>query len=314
MVGLTPGYGINEGVVIMATEITMAKEFNDPSPHISEFRRFSRVFFGRKIVLFGMIVIVLLVISAIFAPLIAPFDPYKQNINQSLLQPTREHLLGTDVLGRDTLSRVIYGTRTSLIIGIFAITIAALIGMTLGLVAAYFGSITQMIIMRLIDALMSFPGIVLVLVLAAMFGGGLKNIILSLGIGMVAGYARLMCGQVLSVKENDYVLAAHSMGASNLRIMTLHILTNCFPPLIVMITMMMGGCILAEAGLSFLGYGITPPGAAWGSMVNDGYKYLLTNPVLSFAPGIAIMLVVFAFNMVGDGLRDALDPRLRGSL
>lgn len=220
------------------------------------------MFFGRKIVIFGLIIIIILIITAIFAPLIAPYDPYKQNLKQTLAQPSKEHLLGTDVVGRDTLSRVIYGTRTSLVIGIFAITIAALIGMTLGLVAAYFGGITEMIIMRLIDALMSFPSIVLVLVLAAMFGSGLKNIILALGVGMVAGYARLMCGQVLSVKENDYILAAHSMGASNLRIMIIHVLTNCFPPLIVLLTMMMGSCILAEAGLSFLGYGIAPPGAA----------------------------------------------------
>jgi len=148
----------------------------------------------------------------------------------------------------------------------------------------------------------------------AVLCGGLKNIILALGIGMVAGYARLMCRQVLSVKENDYITAARSIGASNLRIMLVHILTNCFPPLIVMITMMMGTCILAEAGLSFLGLGIAPPGAAWGAMVSEGHRYLITNPVLSFAPGLAIMLVVFAFNMVGDGLRDALDPRLRGSL
>ena len=154
----------------------------------------------------------------------------------------------------------------------------------------------------------------LVLVLASLFGRGLVNIILALGISLVAGYARLMNGQVLSVKENDYVLASRSLGSSDLRIMIVHILRNCFPPLIVLLTMMMGGVILAEAGLSFLGFGIAPPGAAWGSMVNDGYRFLGSNPFLSFAPGVAIMLAVFAFNMVGDGLRDALDPRLRGIL
>jgi len=297
----------------MAKELNMSTVFEETPPRVSELRRFSRVFLSRKLVIFGLVIISALVIAAIFAPLIAPYDPYKQNMAQTLSQPSREHLLGTDVVGRDTLSRVIYGTRTSLIIGILAITVAASLGMSLGLIAAYFGGATYAVIMRFIDALMSFPMLVLALVLAAMLGTGLKNVIMALGVGMVAGYARLMCGQALSVKENEYITAARSMGASNLRIMLVHILTNCFPPLIVMITMMMGTCILAEAGLSFLGLGIAPPGAAWGAMVNEGYHYLLTNPVLSFAPGVAIMLTVFSFNMVGDGLRDALDPRLRGN-
>ena len=162
-------------------------------------------------------------------------------------------------------------------------------------------------------ALIAFPLIILALVLAALLGGGLKNVMIAIGVGLTPAYARLMCGVVLSIRETDYVLAGRSMGASNLRIMLGHVLPNSFPPLIVLITMMLGTTILAEAGLSFLGIGIDPPGAAWGAMVSDGYRYLLTNPMLSFAPGIAIILVVFAFNMVGDGLRDALDPRLRGT-
>jgi peptide/nickel transport system permease protein len=298
----------------MTQESIISTGLEETPPRISEMRRFTVVFFKRKLVIAGLVIISILVITAIFAPLLAPYDPYKQDISQALRQPSKAHLLGTDVVGRDTLSRVIYGTRTSLIIGIIAITIAASIGMALGLMAAYFGGITNALIMRFIDALMSFPMLVFALVLASMLGSGLKNVIMALGVGMVAGYARLMCGQALSVKQNEYITAARSMGASSLRIMLVHILTNCFPPLIVLITMMMGTCILAEAGLSFLGLGITPPGAAWGAMVNEGYKYLLTNPMLSFAPGVAIMLTVFAFNMVGDGLRDALDPRLRGSI
>jgi len=152
------------------------------------------------------------------------------------------------------------------------------------------------------------------LVIAALLGSGLRNVMIALGVAMLPGYARLMCGQVLSVKENDYVFAARSLGASNARIILRHVFYNCLPPLIVLVTMQIGAAILAEAGLSFLGIGIEPPGAAWGTMINDGREYLLTNPILSSAPGIAIMLVVFAFNMVGDGLRDALDPRLRGTL
>jgi len=187
--------------------------------------------------------------------------------------------------------------------------------MILGLLAGYLGGATNAIIMRIIDALMSFPMLMLALVLASMFGGGgLRNVIFALGIGMISSNARVMCGQVLTIKENEYITAARSMGAGDVRIMFFHILNNAFPPLIVLMTLMMGTCILAEAGLSYLGLGIAPPGAAWGSMVNDGYRYLLSNPILSLAPGLAIMVVVFAFNMVGDGLRDALDPKLRGKL
>lgn len=298
----------------MVKENTSSTEIPEIPPRVSEFRRFRRVFLGRWVVVFGLVIILLLVFTAIFAPWLAPYDPYLQDMSKQLLPPSSEHLLGTDFFGRDTLSRVIYGTQTSLMVGIVAVGIAASIGMTLGLISGYFGGITYAVIMRLMDAMMSLPMILLALVIAALLGGGLKNVIIALGIGLVPGYARLMCGQVLSVKENDYVMAARSLGSGNIRIMLGHILVNCFPPLIVMMTMMLGTSILAEAGLSFLGVGIKAPGAAWGSMVADGYRYLRKNPILSFAPGIAIMLVVFAFNMVGDGLRDALDPRLRGTL
>ena len=164
------------------------------------------------------------------------------------------------------------------------------------------------------DALMGFPMIILALILAAVLGGGIQNVIIALSVAMVPGYARVIHGLTLSIKENDYILSQKSMASTNLRIMFLHILPNALPPMIVLITLQLGTLILAEAGLSFLGVGIKPPGAAWGAMVSDGYGYLLSNPVLSFAPGLAIMLVVFAFNLVGDGLRDALDPRLRGLL
>ena len=264
--------------------------------------------------MFGLIVIVILIIVAILAPFLAPYDPYWMDPDQQLSQPNREHLLGTDNLGRDTLSRIIYGSRVSLMVGIIAVGIAASIGMTLGLIAGYSGGITFVVIMRIMDAMMSFPMILLALVIAAMLGGGLKNVMIAIGIGMIPGYARMMCGQTLSIRENDYVFAARSIGSSNSRIMLVHILPNSLPPLIVMMTMQLGMAILAEAGLSFLGVGIEPPGAAWGSMVSDGYRYLLRNPMLSFSPGVAIMLLVFSFNMVGDGLRDALDPKLRGTL
>jgi ABC-type dipeptide/oligopeptide/nickel transport system permease subunit len=283
-------------------------------PKISGTKRLIKVLIGRKIVLVGFIIIFINLIAAIFAPWLAPYDPNFPVLEEALQNPSSTHLLGTDTLGRDNLSRLIYGARTSMIIGISAVVIAAVLGITLGLLAGYIGGIVNAIIMRFTDSLMAFPMMMLVLIIAAVLGQGLVNICISLGIGMMAGYARMVCGQVLAVKENDYVLAQRVTGSSQWRVMVLHILPNCLAPLIVMMTMMLGSAILAEAGLSFLGVGINPPEAAWGAMVNAGYKYLLSYPLLSLIPGIAIMLVVFAFNMVGDGLRDALDPRLRGTL
>jgi peptide/nickel transport system permease protein len=294
------------------TTVTMT--LPETAPRSAEFKRFVRVFFGRKVVIFGLVIILLLVVGAIFAPFLAPYDPYEPHMDSAHLAPCREFLLGTDAIGRDTLSRLIYGCRTSLLVGCSAIGIGAFFGMTLGLIAGYYGGIINLVIMRFIDSLMSIPMILLALGIAAILGSGLRNVVIALGVGLVAVYARLMCGQVLTVKENDYILAAQSIGARNLRVIMAHIFPNCLPPLIVLITLMLGSTILAEAGLSFLGVGIKPPGCAWGSMVNAGYKVIRSDPYLSLFPGLAIMLVVFAFNMVGDGLRDVLDPRLRGIL
>ena len=298
----------------MAKDNAAITGFSETAPRFSEWHRFSRVFFSRKIVLFGMIILIILVLTAIFASWLAPFDPYKPNMSNSLLPPTGEHLLGTDIFGRDTLSRLIYGSRTALAVGFISVGIASVIGILSGILAGYFGGITDTIIMRAVDTLMPFPMIVLALIVAGLLGGGIHNVIIALSIATIPPYTRVTHGLALSIKENDYILAQRAMGSSHMRIMARHILPNAFPPIIVLMTMMLGSLILAEAGLSFLGIGIEPPGAAWGAMVNDGYKYLQDNPVLSFAPGLAIMLVVFAFNMVGDGLRDALDPRLRGLL
>jgi peptide/nickel transport system permease protein len=280
----------------------------------SELGRLRRVLFKRPIVTASAVFIVLVVAVAIFGPWLAPYDPYEQNLSISLSQPSKAHILGTDMLGRDVLSRLIYGSRNSLMVGIVALGVAALFGMTLGLMAGYFGGWVNTTIMGFIDALMCFPMILLALVIASLLGGGMRNVMIALGVAMMPGYARLMYGETLSVKENEYVLAERAAGASSVRIMLRHILPNCFPPLIVLATMQIGAAILAEAGLSFLGIGIEPPAAAWGIMVEDGRPFLLDNPLLSFAPGLSIMLVVFAFNMVGDGLRDAFDPRLRGTI
>jgi len=289
-------------------------ELIEVSPRVNELRRFLKVFLSRPVVVFGAIVILILLICAAFPEWIAPYDPIKQDLKNVLLQPNSEHLLGTDALGRDLLSRIIFGARTAVMVGVVALGIAAVSGMILGLTAGYFGGITYVIIMRFIDALMAFPVMLLALAIAALLGGGLINVMVAIGIGMMSGYARVMCGQAISVRENDYIMAARSSGASNIRIMFRHVLPNCFPPMIVLMTMMIGMTILFEAGLSFLGIGIKEPTVAWGSLVNDGYKYLLSYPLLSTAPGVAIIVVVYAFNMVGDGVRDAIDPRLRGTL
>jgi peptide/nickel transport system permease protein len=286
----------------------------EPLPRVNEFRRFLRVLCSRSVVAFGMIAIIAVILAAVFAPVIAPYDPYAQSLDAVLQQPDSKHLLGSDSLGRDTLSRIIYGSRITLLVGVGTVLIAASLGTLIGLIAGYFGGWIFTIIMRFTDGIMAVPPLLLALVIAALLGTGVKGVMIAVSFALLPGYIRLICGQVLSVKENEYVMAARSVGVSKTGIMFRHILPNCFSPLIVQMTMMMGLAILIEASLSFLGLGIKPPSAAWGSMVYDGYKYLVMRPILSIAPGGAIMIVVFAFNMIGDGLRDALDPRLRGTL
>lgn len=288
--------------------------FDEAPRLVSSWKRFKKAFFSRKVVIYGVVVVCLLVLTAIFAPLLAPYSPYETDLNNIVAQPSINHLLGTDTLGRDTLSRIIYGSRYVLLVGLMAVGFAATVGLLFGLFAGYFGGATSVVIMRTMDALQAIPMILLAVTISAILGGGLQNVIIAIGIALIPPYARIMCGQVLSVKQNDYVLRAKAVGASHWRIMFKHVLPNCFPPLLVMFSMQIGLAILSEASLTFLGVGISPPEAAWGSMVSEGYKQLLLSPILSVAPGVAIMMVVFAFNMAGDGLRDALDPRLRGTL
>jgi len=300
------------------TEFNIAKT-SSPQPldqaaklRVNEFRRIIKVISARWVNIVGLVIIALFIIAAIFAPLLAPYNPNKQDLPVALQQPSATHLLGTDDIGRDTLSRTIYGARISLLVGLVSVLIAAVIGTAMGLCAGYFGGWIQTIIMRFIDALMSIPPIILMMVVAAVLGGGLRNIFVALSIGIIPVYCRLTNGQVISTKESDFITAAFIIGASDARIMVRHLLPNSFATLLVAMTMNIGFAILAEASLSFLGIGISPPTATWGSMINDGYRYLLTNPMLSFAPGVSILAVVLSFNLVGDGLRDALDPRLRG--
>ncbi len=264
--------------------------------------------------MFGAVVIVLMLLMAIFAPLIAPYDPYVPDMQNSLAKPSAQHLLGTDNLGRDTLSRLIYGARTSLIVGLAAVAAALVVGGLLGTAAGFLGRLVNTVIMRIVDMLMSIPMLLLALTLAAVLGGGLKNVVIAISVSMIPPFARLMCAQTLTIKERDYVSSQRAMGAPRWRTMFGTVMPNAYPAVLVFGTMQIGAAILGEAALSFLGIGIQAPTAAWGAMVAAGFPYLLTDPWQSLVPGVAIILVVFAFNMLGDGLRDVLDPRLRGTM
>src|SRR5574341_335188 len=266
----------------------------------------------------GLVIIVLFTLSAIFASVIAPYSPTAQKLTNRLKPPSAEYLLGTDELGRDILSRVIYGGRISLQVGIVSVGLALLIGVTLGLIAVYLrNSLTDQVIMRIMDGLLSFPALVLALAIVAALGtsreGEIPKAIWAIGIVTIPAYARLTRGQVLSVREHEYVLAAQTVGVPDLRIMLQHILPNVMAPLIVQSSLGIAGAILTEAALSFLGLGVQPPTPSWGSMLNAGRGYLEIDPWLIIGPGGAIFLCVLGFNFLGDGIRDVLDPRLRNT-
>ena len=292
-----------------------AADLTATPPRRSEWRRFARVFFGRKLYLIGFIMCTIVIIVALFAPLLAPYNPTKNNLRATLKGPSWQHWLGTDELGRDVLSRIIYGARISLEVGVIAVFASSILGALMGLVAAHFGGWVFAIIMRATDVLMALPAIILMMLIAGLASArNIWVVIFALGFGNIPGMCRMMCGQALSVKQNDYVLASKAIGMSNWRIMLTQIFPNAFPPLIVGLTMAIGGIVLGEAGLSYLGIGIQAPTPSWGNMILDGQSTLLTNPLLSIAPGLAIMILVYGFNMVGDGVRDAIDPKLRGIL
>lgn len=258
----------------------------------------------------GLLLLGLLLI-AILAPLLARQDPSYQDYNAIFAKPSGAHLLGTDNLGRDTLTRLFYGARISLTVGIASIAIALVIGIAMGLAAGYFGGWLDDVIMRVVDAVFAFPALLLMLAVAAALKPSLQNTILAIGVVSTPGFARLLRGQVLSVREEDYVTAARAIGASHTRIMLRHVLPNSVAPLIILASQSIGGAVLIEATLSFLGVGVPPPAPSWGAMLQTGFQYLQLAPWLSFFPGIAIFIAVLAFNLVGDGIRDVFDPRAR---
>lgn len=260
----------------------------------------------------GLSIIILLSVLALLAPLISPFDPYDQDLYSVLSGPTAQHWLGTDNLGRDLLSRLLYGARVSLVTGLLCTFFAALIGIPVGLIAGYMGGAMDSILMRITDAFLCFPPLIFILAMSAALGPGLKNVILSFAVFGWTGFARIVRGQVLLVRELPFIEAARATGVPKFRIMWRHVIPNTLAPIIVAVSITVGVAILVESGVSFLGLGVQPPTASWGKELRVGFTYLEVVPLFSLAPGLMISLTVLGFNFFGDGLRDALDPRMKG--
>ncbi len=260
----------------------------------------------------GCVIVFTLIVAALFAPWIAPYDPYQVDIQKSLRPPQREHLFGTDLLGRDILSRVIYGSRISLQVGLIVEGFAVVIGIVLGSIAGFYGGRVDTLLMRITDTFMAFPSLVLAIALMAVFQEpGLFNVIVVLSILQWTPVARVVRGEVLSLKEREFVQATQALGARDYRVLFRHLVPNCFAPVLVAATIGIASNIVSEAGLSFLGFGTQPPTVSWGTMLAQGRNYLTVKPWVCVFPGVAIMLTVLGFNLLGDGLRDLLDPRLR---
>ena len=266
-----------------------------------------------KLAVFGLAVIALVIFAALFANVLAPYRPTELAGPPAAAPFTAGHVFGTDALGRDQLTRLMYGARASLRVSLLAVAISALVGTVLGLLAAYFRGIVDSVLMRIIDAMLSLPGLVLPLTLLAVLGGGIVTVSIALGIAFIPITARLMRAQALGQMGRDYVLAARATGASHPRIMLRHIAPNCFAPIIVQASLQMSVAVIAEAGLGFLGVGVTPPTPTWGNMLSGGFSSIRSEPWIVYAPAAAIFLLVLSFNFLGDALRDVLDPRLRGA-
>ena len=270
-----------------------------------------REFVKNRGAVIGMFFLILVIMSAILAPVLTPYDPLARNAKERLVGPSREHPMGTDALGRDILSRILHGGRVSLQVGFLSVLASTLIGVPLGLIAGYFGGKIDDAIMRLMDVILAFPGLILAIWMVAILGPSTKNVIVAITFWFVPTYARLARGNTLSVREMDYIIAEKCIGAGHLRILTRHILPNILAPLIVLATLNISGAIILGASLSFLGLGVRPPTPEWGAMLSDGRGYLRNAWWVAFFPGITITLVVLAANLVGDALRDALDPKVR---
>ena len=259
----------------------------------------------------GLAVLVALVLVGTLAPLLTPYDPIQNRLSEALLPPSTAHPLGTDYLGRDLLARLLYGTRFSLFTGFGAIAIGLLVGVPLGVVSGFLGGWVDLVTQRFVDILLAFPGFLLALSLVAVLGVGLGNVILSVGIGAIPSFVRLVRASTLNLRAQPFVEAARSLGVPQTRIIFRHVLPNTLAPVIVQATLSLGSALLVAAGLGFLGLGVQPPTPEWGSMLGEGRQYIFAATNLATFPGLAIFVAVLAFNLLGDGLRDATDPRLR---
>jgi len=277
---------------------------------VSFFKMTTRRFVRHRLAVAGLIILALITFSAVFAPFLAPYDPREQAAKERLQGPSVKHWLGTDQFGRDILSRIIYGGRLSIIVGFVSVSVGLILGGSIGLTAGYFKPLEN-ILMRLMDIMLSFPAILLAIAVMAILGPGLINVMIAVGIRSVPSYARVVRSTVLSIKELPYTEASIVIGASDFRTIFSDILPNSFPPILVYTTLQIGNAILLGAVLSYLGMGVQPPIPEWGIMVSEGRSWMHTAPLISTFPGLAIFLVVMAFNLIGDGLRDSLDVRLK---
>lgn len=278
--------------------------------HLSKFKEECKRFIvTQKIGFSALLVILAVVLVAILAPVIAPFDPITQSREAFLQGPSSQHLMGTDDLGRDIFSRIVFGSRISLIVGFVTVIISITLGVLIGMISGYFGGIVDMVIQRIMDAIMSIPALILALFIAALLGPAIQNVIIALVIIEIPRFARIVRGEMLRIRETNYVEASRSAGAHAFRIILKHGLPNMMAPIIVMASLAFGQTIIAEASLSFLGIGTPPPNPSWGLMLSDASRYMESAPWLVLFPGLALSLLVLAFNLLGDALRDFLDPK-----
>lgn len=285
-------------------EVVISKKKN---PFLEFWKRLRK----NKLAIVGLAILVILTFVSVFAPYIAPYDPDEGDVLRTFAKPDKDHWLGTDEVGRDVFSRIIHGSRISLKVGFLAVGISMVMGIIFGCVSGYYGGIVDAVIMRIMDMIMAFPSILLAIVFMSVLGKGIENAILAISIVSIPGFSRIVRGSVMSVKENDYIQSARAIGCNNFKIMFVHILPNVLSPIIINASMSISGAILQTAALGFLGLGVKPPTAEWGSMLASGKNYIFNAPHVLTFPGIAISITVLSFNLLGDGLRDALDPRLK---
>ncbi len=305
---VTNGTALGTGTGTVRKKTTADKWVSSHQSKLGDFwRRFSR----NRTAVIGLVLIFLNLAIAVLAPVIAPYDPYEQNWRNRLTPPNSSHWFGTDEHGRDQLSRIIWGTRISLSIGLISVSIGLVGGGLLGLLAGYFGGAVDNSIMRVMDVMMAFPGVLMAMALVAALGPGLYNVMIAVGIWSIPLFSRLVRGTVLGLKENEFIAGARAVGCGNARIIFVHILPNTIAPILVFTSLRMATALLSAAALSFLGLGAQPPQPDWGAMLSQGRAHIHSSPHLMWFPGLAIMVMVLSFNMLGDGLRDALDPRLK---